>query len=85
MSTRLLYRRGTVIRYKAENTKSPVLRSIVLLSEDGTELLEIARTYEPRRPTQNTSCSDPPSNRVYSAGLTPWLFIFSQAASSNAS
>ena len=57
----------------------------MLLSEDGTELLEIARTYEPRRHQQNTPGSHPPSNRLYSAGLTAWLFIFSLAASSDTS
>ena len=30
--------------YKAENTKSQKLKLIVLLSEDSTELFEIART-----------------------------------------
>jgi hypothetical protein len=33
-----------VLTYKAENTKSQGLMFIVLLSGDGTELLEIART-----------------------------------------
>jgi hypothetical protein len=33
-----------VTLYKAENTKSQELKFIVLLSEDGTEQLEIART-----------------------------------------
>lgn len=46
--------------YKAENTKSQGLKFIDLLSEDGTELLEIARTLDPRRHEQNTPGSDPP-------------------------
>jgi hypothetical protein len=44
MGIRLLYRRAPVLRYKAENTKSPGLKYVDLLSEGGTELLEIART-----------------------------------------
>jgi hypothetical protein len=35
---------GSVLIYKAENTKPQGLKFIVLLTEDGTELLEIART-----------------------------------------
>ena len=35
---------STVILYEAENTESQGLKFIVLVSEDGTELLEIART-----------------------------------------
>jgi hypothetical protein len=39
----VLYRRGTVILYKSENTKRPELRFRAVLSKSGTERLELAR------------------------------------------